>query len=248
MLVPSCVTRAELDREKEQRKLNEEALTNAKSYQTDLEEDRRRLAAENQRLRDELGDKSKMAADASTERLKYLEKLADLEKRLANIGQEASSGNNSGDVTVFQTPEGTVVEIKEGVLFDSGKKEIKSKGAEILNQLATELAPTPYNIRIDGHTDSDPVKVHLKEFPLGNLQLSSERSLEVAGFFMKKAKTPLGENRIAIAGFGPNRPRSTGTSAESKRQNRRVDIVVLNAPAGAIGVETEPKSPGTEGK
>lgn len=236
---PACATRAELAREQEQRKLATEALDNLKRYQTDLEEEKRRLAAENQRLRDELGDKSRLTADASAERQKYLDKLNDLEKKLAAIGQDANSAGNSGDVTVFQTPEGTVVEIKDGVLFDSGKKELKSAAAEILNKIAAEIAATSYNIRIDGHTDADPVKVHAKEFPLGNIQLSSDRALEVAGFFMKKAKTAIPENRIAVAGFGPNRPRSQGNSAESKRQNRRVDIVVLNAPAGTIQVEKD---------
>ncbi|MBL8994580.1 MAG: OmpA family protein, partial [Spirochaetia bacterium] len=195
LFAPSCATPGELAREKEQRRAAELKLSDLSRYQTEIEEEKRRLAAENQRLRDELGDKTRFVADASAERQKYLDKLAELEKRLSTIGTD--SGASAGDVTVFQTPEGTVVEIKEGVLFDSGKKELKAKGREILEKLAAEIAATPYNIRIDGHTDSDPVKVHIKEFPLGNIELSVGRSLAVAGFFMRDSSTKIDEGRIA---------------------------------------------------
>jgi chemotaxis protein MotB len=232
LLIPACATRGELAKEQQMRRNSEEALDNAKRYQTELQEENRMLKAEVRRLGDDLADRTRSAADASAERMKYLEKMAEMEKRLAALGQDSS--NSAGDVTVYHTPEGTVVEIKEGVLFDSGKKNIKDRGREVLGKIAAEIVATPYNIRVDGHTDSDPVKVHSKEYPNGNIQLSAERAVEVAGFLMKNEKNPIPEARIAVAGFGPNRPRSEGTNAEAKRQNRRVDIVLLNAPAGTI--------------
>lgn len=251
VLMPACnsTLKAELAREQDQRRADQAAMDDLKRYQTEIEEQKRRLAAENQRLRDELGDRSRMAADATAERQRYLDKLNDLEKKLAGIGQEVNAGGGNDNYTTFQTPEGTVIEIKEGVLFDSGKKDIKTKGAELLQKISAEIAATPYNIRIDGHTDADPVKVHIKEYPLGNIQLSAERSLEVAGFFMKKSTTPIAETRIAVAGFGAARPKSTGVTNEAKRQNRRVDIVILNAPAGTVNLgNTNLEKPNEEKK
>ncbi|MFN0206193.1 MAG: OmpA family protein [Planctomycetota bacterium] len=234
LVFPACATRGELAKEQQSRRNAEEARDNATRYSTELQEENRRLAAEVRRLGDELADRTRSTADAAAERQKYLEKRNDLEKRLAELGNAPE--NASGDVSVFYTPEGTVVEIKEGVLFDSGKKDIKDRGREILDQIAASIVSTNYNIRIDGHTDADPVKVHAKEFPNGNLQLSSERAVEVAGFFMKRSKSPIPEGRIAVAGFGPNRPKVEGRTPEIKKQNRRVDIVILDAAAGSINI------------
>jgi flagellar motor protein MotB len=247
LALSACVTKGTYEKELQARKNAEEQRDQYRAYVTETDDERRRLLAELDRLRMQVTDTSRNAAEASLEKQKYVEKLNELETRLRNLGTNEPAVA-SGDVSVFQTPEGTVVEIKEGVLFDSGKKEIKAKGKEILDKIAEEIAKTSYNVRIDGHTDADPVKVHAKEFPLGNLQLSAERAVEVAGYLAQKAKpTSIPEGRISVAGYGPNRPRTTGTSADDKRKNRRVDIVILNAPSGTIGT-TDFDGHGGDGK
>lgn len=233
LALPACVTKSEYRKEQEARKAAEDQRDQLRSYVTEVDEERRRLLADLDRLRLQVADQSKQTADASLERQKYLEKLNELERKLQSLG--TTGGGEEGDVTVFQTSEGTVVEIKEGVLFDSGMKDIKSKGQEILGRIAEEVAKTSYSIRVEGHTDSDPVKVHAKEYPHGNIQLSAERAVEVAAYLSGRAPHPIEESRITVAGYGPNRPRATGSTAEAKRQNRRVDIVILNAPSGTIG-------------
>ena len=233
--LPACVTRGEYNKEQQARKNAEEQRDQYRLFVTENEDQKRLLLSELDRLRLQVQDTSKNTAEASLERQKYLEKLNELERRLQSLGTgEASGPASSGDVSVYQTPEGTVVEIKDGVLFDSGKTDIKSQGKTILDKIADEVSKTNYSIRVEGHTDTDPIKVHAKEFPMGNLHLSAARAVEVAGYLCQKAPVKIPESRVTVAGYGPNRPKASGDTAEAKRQNRRVGIVILNAPVGTM--------------
>lgn len=225
----ACVSRSAYDKEREEREVAVQKWQELSRYQSELESERRALKHEVDQLRLLVDEKTKSAADANADRSRYREKLEELERKLGAFG-----ANSGGDVDVYQTAEGTVVEIKEGVLFDSGKKAIKSKGQEILNRLAAELASSGYDIRVDGHTDTDPVVKHAKEYPYGNLQLSVERALEVAHFLSKTASSPIPEGRLHVSGFGPNKPRVEGSGADAKQKNRRVDLVILK---GALSTE-----------
>jgi chemotaxis protein MotB len=227
----ACVTRSEYEKERNARTAAESKFGELRQYQVDLESENRRLANEMKMLEASLSDRRKGVTDARAIQDEYERKLAELQKRLESAGGPEGSG---GDVEVFQTPEGTVVGIKDGVLFASGSKEILVKGRELLDRLAAEIAASPYHIRVEGHTDTDPVVRSKNEFPLGNIQLSAARAVEVAGFLCQNAKTRIPEERITVSGYGPNRPRAAGSSAEAKRKNRRVDILLLNAPPGTI--------------
>lgn len=232
--LPACVTRGEYRKEQDARKTAEEQRDELKRYVAEIDEQRRQLRSELDRLRTQVQDQLRLASEAGLDRARYREKLDELERRLASLNESTSGLDAGGDVSVFHTSEGTVVEIKDGVLFDSGKKDLTAKGRDVLNRIAAEIAKTDFKIRVEGHTDSDPVKVHAKEFPLGNIQLSAERAVEVAGFLTRHAASKIEESRLTVAGYGPNRPKIPGTTAEAKRQNRRVDIVILSAGAGVI--------------
>lgn len=231
-----CVTKREYEKLRNDRDALDSALNELKRYQPDLEAENRRLKNEVERLELLAGDRTRNTEDAAAKRREYEAKLAELQKRLESLG---SGPTGSEDVEISQTAEGTVVRVQEGVLFDPGRKEIKAKGQEILSQLAAEIASSTYKIRVEGHTDSDPVVKSVKDFPYGNLQLAADRALEVAHFLTAKAPTKVDENRLYVAGYGPHKPRAIGNTAEAKRKNRRVDIVLLNAPEGSIHGPTE---------
>jgi chemotaxis protein MotB len=163
----------------------------------------------------------------------------ELDERLANLKQltEAigtSSGAAPGDVEFLQVEGGYGVRVTDEVLFDSGSDEIRSEGRGILLKVAQQIASRPYQrIWVRGHTDSDPVKrpATLERFPHGNLQLSAERAVEVAALL---AGNGVVQEKMVVAGFGPNEPVVPNSSPENKRRNRRVEIFVLEE-AGAAG-------------
>src|SRR5262245_41747621 len=152
LLLAGCVTKQEYNRVKGQLDNAQKTLTELTAYQGELESERRRLKDEVDRLEMLVNERNRTVAEAGADRMRYREKLEELQRRLEGLGTAVSA--ESGDVTILHTSEGTVVEIKEGVLFEPGATEIKPKGREILGRLADEIAQTPFKIRVEGHTDA----------------------------------------------------------------------------------------------
>ena len=121
-------------------------------------------------------------------------------------------------------PDGDVVRIRLEVsqLFTPGKAELKSGVLPILDDIAGKLRHDYAGrmIGIEGHTDPDPIT---KSKWQNNHELSLARSLAV---FEALKKRGVSEKQLFVAGYGPNRPLTDNNSAQSKAQNRRVEIVV----------------------
>ncbi|MFN3532628.1 MAG: flagellar motor protein MotB [Candidatus Brocadia sp.] len=130
-------------------------------------------------------------------------------------------------VYVRDTVEGPVLLFPEKVLYDSGSATIKPNGEKALRKMATFLKENPrISIRIDGHTDTDPI-LRTRHLWDSNHHLSAARALSVFHFLTKSENIP--EGRIHIAGFGPNRPIASNSTAAGKKENRRVEFLILTA-------------------
>lgn len=151
--------------------------------------------------------------------------------RALEAGFGGSEGFSSGDVEIFSTAEGEVYRIKDAILFDSGSSTIKSAGKKLIQEIATQIKSDGRRIRVEGHTDSDPVVRAKERFPYGNLQLSSARAMEVANLLIQDGKVPA--NLISVTGYGEYRPIGPNDTTANKRRNRRVEIVVTGQPATA---------------
>lgn len=148
------------------------------------------------------------------------EEMNKLRKLAKSVGEGAS---------VRDTVEGPVLLFPEKILFDSGLAVVKQNGENALKKVAVFLAENPsISVRIDGHTDTDPI-VKTKQFWDSNHHLSAARSLSVFHFLTKKEGVV--EKRIHVAGFGPNRPISTNSTTVGKKENRRVEFLILSSVA-----------------
>lgn len=108
--------------------------------------------------------------------------------------------------------------------FDSGKADIKEQMVPLLLKIGSVLAETKGDIIIAGHTDNVP----LNGGPYGsNLKLSIARAATVAEFLLDKAAMP--PSRVSTMGFGKYRPMESNDTADGRKHNRRVEIV-LRAP------------------
>jgi chemotaxis protein MotB len=108
--------------------------------------------------------------------------------------------------------------------FDSGKAEIKGQMEPLLLKIGQVLEASSGDIIIAGHTDNVP----LNGGPYGsNLKLSIARAATVAEFLL--AKTAIPPSRLATMGFGKYRPIESNDTAEGRKRNRRVEII-LRAP------------------
>ncbi|MFW5924570.1 MAG: OmpA family protein [Myxococcota bacterium] len=115
-----------------------------------------------------------------------------------------------------------IVELPEGVLFDSGKAELKDEGEDTLGQVADVLAEIPdREYLVAGHTDNVPIRS--PRYP-SNWELSAIRGVNVAKFL---AENGLDDDRIAAAGYADTEPVASNDDEEGRAENRRIEIVLM---------------------
>jgi len=114
----------------------------------------------------------------------------------------------------------TTVHLPSDVFFDPGQATLKSSAKASLDKVVTALNRGKYagkGIRIEGHTDSTPIRVSKWA---SNLELSEARADAVKTYLASRG---IDASRLTTKGFGDTKPRSTTDISK----NRRVEIVVL---------------------
>lgn len=183
-----------------------------------------RLKEENARLRARLAELENQYNLAQLElaRLRDADKLRqELADALENLKK-----NMNPNITVVQRSEGPAFSLENSLLFKLGSEEISDQGKALLREVADKLKTIPNKIRVDGHTDNNPVIVRAKDFPKGNLELSGARSLNVADFLI--GECGLERSRMSFAGHGAEVPVADNGTKDGQAKNRRVEILILN--------------------
>ena len=114
------------------------------------------------------------------------------------------------------------VEIRTDILFPSGSAQLQTSAISVIEKLADTLAPFPNPIRVEGHTDNVPIKTVAF---YSNWELSAARAGSVVRVLSKHGVNP---NRLAVIGFGEQRPLQTNESVQGRNANRRVVVVILS--------------------
>lgn len=135
--------------------------------------------------------------------------------------------------------DGLVISLREAGFFDSGSATPKPETLETLRTIAGRLSATPYDLRVEGHTDNVPI--HTAQFD-SNWELSAARATHIARLFLEMKAIP--PERLSAAGYGEFRPVATNDTAAGRAENRRVDLVVLPRTKFDFAVSGEANSPG----
>jgi len=125
-------------------------------------------------------------------------------------------------VTIRRSDFWIEVEMKTDILFPSGSARLADSALSILEQLGGVLAPFPNPIRVEGHTDNKPIKTALFS---SNWELSAARAGSVVRVLANHGVDP---GRLAVIGYGEQRPLKPNDSAEGRNANRRVVVVILS--------------------
>jgi chemotaxis protein MotB len=112
--------------------------------------------------------------------------------------------------------------ISDDVLFASGSAQLTEAHREILTHVAQILRLLPFDIRVEGHTDNVPI--HTAQFP-SNWELSTRRATNVVLNLVRVQGVD--PDRISATGYADTRPVGSNTTAEGRRQNRRIDIIIF---------------------
>jgi chemotaxis protein MotB len=214
----------QLDKEKA---LTSEALSQVELLNQQIAAMRRQLAQLNSILTDaeirnksseaQIADLGKRLNSALAQRVQELSRYrSEFFGRLRQILSQRSDILVVGDRFVFQSE----------VLFAKGDAEISPLGqeemlklADALRQLEAEIpADIAWVLRVDGHTDIDPIKSPLFQ---SNWELSSARAIAVVKYLIAQGVAP---KHLVAAGFGEFQPLDVGTSEDAKSQNRRIEL------------------------
>jgi outer membrane protein OmpA-like peptidoglycan-associated protein len=115
---------------------------------------------------------------------------------------------------------GTIVSLAD-ILFDFDKATLRRDVEFNLVKIATILNQfSEMNIAIEGHTDA----VGTEEYNLG---LSKRRAQAVRDFLASQGVV---EGRLSFDGYGESRPVADNDTEEGRQKNRRVDLVIQDAP------------------
>ncbi|MBE7493176.1 MAG: OmpA family protein [Planctomycetes bacterium] len=199
------------------------------------------LAAENERMHGEL---NKARNENATLKAKIDEMRntkapeMDTDKLLAEIRKQWGMEKN-GDWEWVQSGGAVGVRLDDsGVLFKSGSWELTDGTKATLKKLAasmkSKLDSSGNVVRIDGHTDTDPIKNLAKSGIKDNVHLSIMRAMAVREYLSGK-ECGLPADRIFVAGFGEFWPVEMGKDPKSKQRNRRVEIYMGTADGLSIG-------------
>jgi chemotaxis protein MotB len=135
--------------------------------------------------------------------------------------QLARSLDDHDAVRVQSTERGIVISLSDSMFFEPAGSAIPERARAVLLAVARELAPLPNHVRIEGHTDDVPVAT--QAYP-SNWHLSTARAVAVVIAFVDSGIPPY---RLSAAGFADQRPLVPNATAQGRRMNRRVDVVVL---------------------
>jgi chemotaxis protein MotB len=188
-----------------------------------------------------------VAPIAPTRAAVLAEQAAQRDAALARVADQVQSA--LGDLvkrnlmTVRRNELWVEVELRTDVLFPSGSAQPAPNAVPVLERLAQVLAPLPNAIRVEGYTDNVPIRTTAF---YSNWELSAARAGSVVRVLAGQGIDP---TRLAVVGYGEQRPAQSNDTPEGRNANRRVVVVILavethaDDASAAANAAAEPPAP-----
>jgi chemotaxis protein MotB len=96
-------------------------------------------------------------------------------------------------------------------------------------------------VRLEGHTDSNPIKTARFR---SNWELSAARAIAVMEILNERFDLP--PERLSVAGYADTAPVASNDTEAGRARNRRVDIILLNEQASMAEPSKPSKAPAKE--
>jgi chemotaxis protein MotB len=111
--------------------------------------------------------------------------------------------------------------LTDELLFGQGSYELDEVGKKLIDIQTPVILRVNADANISGHTDTTPGVV------VNNDDLSALRAMAILERFLYGGIRP---DRFSISGYGSDRPMFSNDTAEGRRKNRRVEILLKTTP------------------
>lgn len=150
--------------------------------------------------------------------------LDELSRSRSMLEQKLSQEINDKQIKLQMMEKGLVITVVGDLLFDSGKSKIRPEAYSLLGKVSDILKDNmaQFNVGIEGHTDNVPIKLSGWK---SNWELSTARALSVLHYLVNDQG--ISPERLSAIGYGEYRPVDSNETADGRKQNRRVEIVIL---------------------
>jgi outer membrane protein OmpA-like peptidoglycan-associated protein len=197
----------------------ETARLDARTHEADVAKDQVAAARTDSAEQKQAADRSRVDADTARASAASSQlQTEELQKQALQMKQQLDEMNAK------VTERGVVLTLGD-VLFTTGKADLKAAATGNLNKLVAFLGRYPdRTVLIEGYTDnvgSDDA----------NQGLSQRRADGVRSYLIGQG---VGIRRLTSLGKGESDPVADNTSVEGRQQNRRVEVVISNAPAASL--------------
>ena len=215
-------------------------LQNERNRSAMLEQQLDYFKTNNANLLDRLADLSvvsktgaeniKKSLEAIDEQNKYIKDLTGAIQRKDSLAlnlvmnlKRSLADVNDEDVSVEVRKGVVYISLSDRMLFKSGSAEIQPQAESVLNKIAKVVNDyKELEILVEGHTDSVPIS---NTCMTDNWDLSVKRATSVVRTLQKKYNVQ--PQRMTAGGRSEFIPKSTNTTEEGRRANRRTEIIIL---------------------
>lgn len=161
------------------------------------------------------------------------------EERWEGLSEYIENNNLSDQVQLDLMPTGNRIILKESLTFTSGEANLLDGSRSVLREITYLFDDSVSEIEVQGHTDNIPVRSSRYR---SNWDLGAERAISVLLFLIQN--TNLEPETFKVSSAGEYRPIAPNATADGRRANRRVEILIRYKTDAQQKATPEPGNPG----
>jgi len=149
-------------------------------------------------------------------------KAENLYKQFFGLKMRDLDLNMSGNLEFEELERGYSIILRDDLIFNSGKAELKPEAYPVMRILGDAIRDFGGAVIVEGHTDDLPIST--EQFP-SNWELSGARAVSVVRYLEEHAGVDPAV--LSAVGYADSKPKVSNHTPESRRKNRRVEIILV---------------------
>lgn len=157
-----------------------------------------------------------------------LQKMRDKQIKIEKLIRQSIGSDALEDIKFSARFEIQRIQFSNRVLFSKNSADLQEHGMTLLDLVGGVLREHDNlyrEIRIEGHTDKDPIVSVGGKYP-SNWELSSARATAVVKYFDERVGIKPDNGRLSAVGFSKFVPIDLGDTDEAKAKNRRIEMAI----------------------